>query len=66
MFTQKTNCILLVLTVLRGIHAFLHSIVDSNIFEDQEREKNRVILVVLVELVCVLVDSEPPQYPAFV
>ena len=43
------------------IHASFPLILDPNIFEDQGKEKNQVIFVVLVEMVSAPVDSEPPQ-----
>lgn len=54
------------LSLLRGIHAFFHLTVDPNILEDQGKEKNQVMLVVLVEMVCVPADNEPLQSPALV
>lgn len=62
----ETDCILLILSVLRGIHASFHSMVGPHIFEDQGKEKNQVLFVVWVEMVSALVDSERPQHPAFV
>lgn len=61
MIVRKTNCILLSLTVLRGVHAFFHS--AAGVFDAPGREKNQVTLV-WVEVGCVPVGSEPPQCPA--